>query len=177
MKKYISMLRGINVSGRKKIKMDDLRALYESLNFTNVKTYIQSGNVIFSCSFSNVIELKNIIEKGIMEIFGFPVTVIIRSDDEMKSVLGNNPFSREKDITKLYVSFLSETPCKKAVNSIDQLVSGSEEAFVQGKEVYLFCPNGYGKSKLSNSYLEKKLLVKATTRNWKTVNKLYELSN
>lgn len=177
MEKYISMLRGINVSGQKKIKMDNLRALYESLHFNNVKTYIQSGNVIFTCSFSNVIELKNTIEKKIMETFGFPVTVLIRSNDEMKIVLENNPFSGKKDITKLYVTFLSETPSETVVNSIDQLVSGPEEVLVHGREVYLFCPNGYGKSKLSNSSLEKKLLVTATTRNWKTVNKLYELLN
>jgi uncharacterized protein (DUF1697 family) len=173
------MLRGINVSSQKKIKMDELRALYQSLNLDNVRTYIQSGNVIFTCSFSNTIELTNTIEKKIQEIFDFSVSVIIRTNLEMKNVLENNPFfeKRKEDITKLHVTFLSDTPSETDVNSIHQLVIEPEEAYVHGKEVYLYCPNGYGKSKLSNSVLEKKLRVSATTRNWKTVNNLYELSN
>ena len=173
------MLRGINVSGQKKIKMDDLRAVYESLHFDDVRTYIQSGNVIFKCSFSNIIELTNTIEKKLEAVFGFSVSVIIRTKDEIKKVLESNPFLKngKHDITKLYVTLLSATPSPADVDSIHQITFEPEKAIVGEREVYLFCPNGYGKSKITNSFLEKKLGVYATTRNWRTVNMLYELLN
>jgi uncharacterized protein (DUF1697 family) len=178
-KKYISLLRGINVSGQKKIKMEDLRALYESLDFENVRTYIQSGNVIFSCSVSDIGELSKKIEDKIHDTYGYPVSVIIRTPAEMKDALDNNPFSgnRNKEASKLYVTFLSAAPSYADVNAVYQLISQPEEAVIRGREVYLFCPGGYGKSKLTNSFFEKKLGVSATTRNWKTANILFELSN
>jgi uncharacterized protein (DUF1697 family) len=179
MKKYVSMLRGINVSGQKKVKMADLKTLYESLKFVNVKTYIQSGNVIFESSISDVEKLLRSIEQSVEKTFGFSVSVIIRSKEEFESIIKQNPLIGEgsaEDDTKLLVTFLTDAPPESIVNAIQQFVTKPEVLEVRGKEIYLYCPNGYGKSKLSNRFLERKLGVTATTRNWKTVKKLYDLS-
>ncbi len=179
MKKYISMLRGINVSSQKKVKMADLKTLYESLKFVNVKTYIQSGNVIFDSSISDVGKLKRNIEQNIEKTFGFYVSVIIRSKVEFEGIINRNPFVGQgsaEDDTKLLVTFLTDASPESIANAIQQFVTKPEALEVRGKEIYLHCPNGYGRSKLSNNFLERKLGVKATTRNWKTVKRLYELS-
>jgi uncharacterized protein (DUF1697 family) len=173
------MLRGINVSSQKKVKMADLKTLYESLKFVNVKTYIQSGNVIFDSSISDVGKLKRNIEQNIEKTFGFYVSVIIRSKVEFEGIINRNPFVGQgstEDDTKLLVTFLTDAPPESIANAIQQFVTKPEALEVRGKEIYLHCPNGYGKSKLSNNFLERKLGVKATTRNWKTVKRLYELS-
>ena len=177
MNTFISMLRGINVSGQKKIKMEELKALYESLNLKSVKTYIQSGNVIFECSHSNISELTNKIEKIIKQTFGFSVTVIIRTKNEFKHLIDNNPFygERKEDITKLHVTFLADIPSHSSLSVMNELEDKSDQLAIAGKDIYLFCPNGYARTKLTNSYFEKILNVSATTRNWKTVNKLYDL--
>ncbi len=175
---YISMLRGVNVSGQKKIKMDALKGLYESLGFNNVKTYIQSGNAIFETTDSDVPELTDRIEQKIEEVFQFSVPIILRTNDSFKKLIDGNPYyaDRNVDVTKLYVTFLFSSPSDSSVESLDRLDYGSDEFTLIHEDIYLFCPGGYGKTKLSNSFLEKKLGVTATTRNWKTVNKLYELS-
>jgi len=176
MKKYISMLRGINVSGQKKIRMEELKTLYNSLNFKNIKTYIQSGNVIFESPDSDISELANKIENKIKQTFGFSVTVIIRTKNEFHNLIVSNPFygERKEDIKKLHVTFLSATPSASSLREIDKFKDKSDQMVIVGKEIYLFCPNGYGRTKLTNSFFEKKLNVSATTRNWKTVNKLYD---
>ena len=173
------MLRGINVSGHNLIKMAELKSLYESLGLCNVQTYIQSGNVIFESSSSDADILKTIIEKEIEITFGFSIAVLIRSTDNFVDVIKNNPFMQKEiaeDNTKLLVAFLSETPSEAATKSIRKYAVPPEDLVARNREIYLLFPNGYGKSKLSNSFLEKKLGVIATARNWKTVTKLYELS-
>ena len=176
MRKYISMLRGINVSGQNKIKMEELKVLYESLGLKSVKTYIQSGNVIFESPESDVSELVNKIETAIKQAFGFSVIVTIRTMNEFQHVVKNNPFYEKvkEDVKKLHVTFLSDTPSKSSLDLINKLENEPDEWFIAGKEIYLYCPNGYGRTKLTNNYFEKKLNVSATTRNWKTVNKLYD---
>ncbi len=103
---YIALLRGINVSGQKIIKIDELRKLFESLGFKNVKTYIQSGNVIFNSQIESIDKIVKLIEKKIKEVFSFDVTVIIRNRDELGKIIQTNPFSKTKPIEKLYVIFL-----------------------------------------------------------------------
>lgn len=177
--KYASVLRGINISGQKKIKMADLKSLYESLGFQNVVTYIQSGNVIFDTNSKDKSELKAKIEKVIEEEYKFHVPVEIRTHREIADIIDNNPLDPvdpQKNGTKVLVTFLSSQPTDARVSDLQHHVAAPEQLFVMGKEVYLYCPNGYGKSKLSNTFLEKKLGVGATTRNWKSVLKLYELS-
>jgi len=177
--RYISILRGINVSGQKKIKMSGLKSLYDSLGFHNVETYIQSGNVIFESSDKNISKLKKSIEDAIQKKYIFNVSVEIRTKLEFKKIIKNSPFGSidlKTDGTKVLVTFLANKPTKECVTDVLKYVKLPEKLVVKGKEVYLYCPNGYGKSKLSNTFLEKKLGVEATTRNWKSVQKLYELS-
>jgi len=177
--KIISILRGINVSGQKKIKMADLKSLYETLGFQNVVTYIQSGNVIFDTEVKNKSNLKKSIEQAIEENYQFHVPVEIRTNRELENTIINCPFGTVdlvRDGTKVLVTFLSAQPSEMRISDIQEYVLAPEKLIVAGKEVYLYCPNGYGKSKLSNTFLEKMLGVGATTRNWKSVHKLYELS-
>ena len=177
--KYISILRGINVSGQKKIKMIDLRSLYEKLGFENILTYIQSGNVIFESKEKNKAVLKGNLEKIIENNYQFHIPVEIRSNSELSKIIGDCPFGTvdlDKDGTKVLLTFLSSSPKKSNINDLLKHVSLPEQLVVKGKEVYIYCPDGYGKSKLNNNFIEKKLGVEATTRNWKSVHKLYELS-
>ena len=172
---YISILRGINVSGQKKILMADLKALYEHLKFRDVKTYIQSGNVIFKSN-ENLPDtvFARRIEDEIFKKYTFQVSVIIRTEDEMRKIIAENPFLKEKskDRQKMHVTFLSEVPLKENVESIESINFLPDRFIIHEKEIYLYVPNGYGETKISNNFFEKKLKVKATTRNWKTVNKL-----
>lgn len=177
--KYISMLRGINVSGQKKIKMSDLKSLYELLGFQKVVTYIQSGNVIFDSAIRDKSDLKARIEKSIEEKYKFHVPVEIRTNREIANIVKNCPFDSVdwvKNGRKILVTFLSSNPSKSKVANALKYVVAPEELVIRGKAIYLYCPNGYGKSKLSNTFFEHRLGVEATTRNWKSVLKLCELS-
>jgi len=176
---FISILRGINVSGQKKILMIDLKALYENLKFTDVETYIQSGNVIFKSNEKlSDIEFAKKIEEEIYKKYDFQVPVIIRRIDEMKHIISANPFLKEEniDLKKIHVTFLSEVPDKKNVESIVSVDFSPDKFVIRRKEVYLYIPDSYGETKISNNFFEKKLKVKATTRNWNTVNKLSEMA-
>jgi uncharacterized protein (DUF1697 family) len=177
MQTYISILRGINVSGHKMIKMDALRNMYEGLKFKNVKTYIQSGNVIFQNIKAKPDELEKKIAKQILKEYGFEVPVMVKELDELIHILKNNPFvnKRKEDITKLHVAFLSDQTEPSLVDKIKSGQYGSDEFILSGKAIYLFCPNGYGNTKLNNNFFENKLKVTATTRNWKTINELYKM--
>lgn len=180
METYISILRGINVSGQKKILMTDLKEIYEKLNFKDVETYVQSGNVVFRSEKKlQEIETAKKIEKAIQEKYDFHVPVIIRSQQEMKKVIASNPFLQEKniDLKKLHVTFLSEIPAKENVKNLEDIDLSPDEFMMKGKEIYLHIPGSYAETKLSNSFFEKKLKVIATTRNWNTVNKLASLSS
>lgn len=176
---YISILRGINVGGQKKIQMSDLKSLYEGLNLRDVITYIQSGNAIFKSDQETLIpELVKRIESAISGKYNFVVPVIIRTIDEIKKTLSVNPFFREKgiDIEKLHVTFLETKPQAINVDNISKFDFSPDKFKIIDREVYLYCPNGYGISKLSNNFFENKLKMKVTTRNWKTINKLIELA-
>lgn len=178
MKNYISILRGINVSGQKKIIMKDLKVLYEKTGFEDVVTYIQSGNVLFNAAKSlSEIEIIKLIEEAILDIYQFHVPVILRTVEDLERVVGENPFlTEEADIERLYVSFLAEKPSENALENLKKYDFPPEKYMVKGRTVYISCPNGYGNTKLSNNFFESKLKVLATTRNWKTTNKLIEIS-
>ncbi len=175
MKTYISILRGINVSGQKSIKMIDLKVLYESLRFKNVQTYIQSGNVVFKTEETDRQKIISNIEDAIRKEYGFDVPIQIRNKEELKKIIDNFPFEGGRELNRLLVTFLAETVVHIPMNEIEKLKAKDDEIIFVGKEVYLYVPGGYGKSKLDNNTLERKLKVKATTRNWKTINKLYEM--
>jgi len=174
---YIAMLRGINVSGQKIIKMEDLRALCSGLGFRNVETYVQSGNIVFQTPVENPTALSKRIGETILHSFGFDVPVIVRTSKEMGIVIANNPFLKEKEVnsSKLHVTFLSETTQKGSLKKLETLSSSPDRFYAALQEIYLYCPGGYGKTKLSNSAIEKALSLRATTRNWKTTNALFEM--
>ena len=171
------MLRGINVSGQKLIKMKALQQLYEDLGFRNITTYLQSGNVIFTIDEVNSKILEQRISVQIETDFGFNVPVIVLTIDKLKQVIDNNPFQKTADMNQfVYVTFLYSMPELYNKESIENKKQGGEEVVFTDNVVFLYCPNGYGKTKLTNNFIETKLKVEATTRNWKTVNELLNIA-
>jgi uncharacterized protein (DUF1697 family) len=168
---YIILLRGINVSGKNKIPMLDLRTLLNDLEFQNVQTYIQSGNVILESSFSKK-ETSQRINKSIKEKFGFDIPVIIRTIPELKKTIENYPFPLDNEKIVAF-GFLNQVPKEK---TIDVKNLGEDQYKIVDDVVYLYCLAGFGKTKLTNNIFEKKLTVVATTRNLRTTLKLLELS-
>ena len=177
MKTYISILRGINVSGKNMIKMEALKTMYIGMGFHNVSTYIQSGNVVFQSEQTNTVALGQLISDEILKRFELQVPVLIREYRELKDILSVNPFLKAngEDISKLHITFLSELPDEPKVKSIGDGSYLPDSYVIQGKTVYLSCPNGYGNTKLSNSFFENKLKVRATTRNLRTLNELVRI--
>ena len=174
---YVSLLRGINVSGRNRIAMADLRALLESAGQADVTTYVQSGNVISNSPLRNAGAVGREIEQVIARELGLDVTVMVRTESQLARLLTANPFTtRQPDPTKLHVTFLHDKPARAAVAAIDATKFAPDEFAVAGHDVYVHCPNGYGRTKINNTYFENKLGVAGTTRNWKTVMALSELA-
>jgi uncharacterized protein (DUF1697 family) len=175
---YISILRGINVSGHKLIKMETLQKLYESLGFQNVTTYKQSGNVVFTASESGINKLEQIISKQIEKDFEVIVPVIVLTMDKLKEIVDNNPFLKDssKDPNFLHTTFFVSKPVNYNQNDIANKRQNGEEIVFSENVVYLYCPNGYGRTKLTNNFLETKLKVSATTRNWKTTSELLTIA-
>lgn len=171
---YIALLRGINVSGQKKIKMADLQKLLEAAGLQQVKTYIQSGNIIFSHA-SDAPEIEQMIEQQIEAHYGFAVKTIVRTPEELRQMLEHNPFADE-DVKLQYFVLLAEVPADDVVEKLKTFDYQPEAYALKGKTVYFFVPNGYGKAKMNNNFFEQKLKVAATTRNWKTISKLLEIS-
>jgi uncharacterized protein (DUF1697 family) len=178
MRVYIALLRGINVGGHNPVRMNRLQELCAGLGFEQVETYIQSGNVVFKTAKRSAADLSKVIEKKILRQFGFAITAFCKSSVEMGQVIQDNPLAKMRgiDSTKLHVSFLAEAPAEDAVKKLAGFAAGGEQLRCSGCELYLYCPDGYGKSKLSNMNVERVLKVGATTRNWKTVNTLYEMA-
>lgn len=176
MNTYISMLRGINVSGQKQVRMAELKRMYESLGFADVETYVQSGNVVFESKEQDAKKLANSIETGIEKMFGFSVPVLVRSADDFRRILESHPF-RDEDPVRILVTFLYERPDPSKLEDISRYEDKVDKFAIGEQEIFLFCPGGYGRTKLSNTFFEKKLGVIATTRNWKTVNALYEMAS
>lgn len=180
MAKKIAILRGINVGGKRKILMADLKELFERLGFTDIKTYIQSGNVIFNSPnqlSDNDISAK--VEKSISDKYRFDVPVIVRSENELEQAVEKNPFYKgeEVDINRLHLTFLKKIPTKENRLKTESYNYAPDEFIIDDKNVFVFCEGKYHQSKLTNSFFESKLKVAATTRNWKTVLKLVELGN
>ncbi len=176
-KRYVALLRGINLGGHNRVSMPDLRALFGSLGAEDVATHVQSGNVIFK-SDKGAGKLTEAIEKRIRRDLGLSVTVLLRTQPQLAKVVAGNPFAEDgKEPTKLHVTFLAEKPVLARARELDPERAAPDEFHVVGQEIYLHCPNGYGRSKLTNAYFEKHLGVAATTRNWRTVTKLAELAS
>jgi uncharacterized protein (DUF1697 family) len=177
---YISILRGINVGGARKILMKDLKAIYEGLGFSEVTTYIQSGNVIFRTA-NHMSDKQDsvMIKEAILQKYGFDVQVLVRTIDEMIKTQRINPFLENKaiNVERLHVTFLSGLPEEVYLESINKFDYPPDQFVVIGKDVFIYCPNGYGKTKLSNDFFENRLKVSASTRNWRTVNTLVDIAS
>jgi uncharacterized protein (DUF1697 family) len=165
------------VGAHKRIKMERLRTSFEGLGFEQVKTYIQSGNVVFKTAKLSPSQLSKRIEERILSDFGFPVSVVSRTVDEMAKAIGNNPFLKERGIDpeKLHVMFLSVTPAAPALKRLAELTAAPDKSCCLGKEIYLYLPNGAGESSLMKSALDRVLSVVTTTRNWRTVNAIHQM--
>lgn len=175
---YISLLRGINVGGRRLIKMAELRALYEALGFGQARTLLQSGNVIFRSEDEEASQIVQRIEAGIQERFGFDVAVMLRSADELAHAIDAAPFPQvqKDDPKKLLVMFLRQAPRPEAIAALHEQYNGVEAIVVQGRAAYLYYVHGIGRSKLTAAVLEKHLQTVGTARNWNTVMKLRALA-
>jgi len=179
---YISMLRGINVGPHKRIKMDDLRKSFEALGFQEIKTYIQSGNVIFKARKTSTSVLSKRIEEKIVNDFGFSVSVISRSSEEVAKAVEGNPFLNDRgsvdekvDPERLHVMFLSDAPSPAALKKLSDLIAAPDRCLFIDREIYFYLPNGVSGSILMKKPVDRIFAVVTTMRNWKTVNSLHNM--
>jgi uncharacterized protein (DUF1697 family) len=174
----ISMLRGVNVGAHNRIKMDDLRAVYTSLKLENPQTYVQSGNIIFRTKEKNLPQLSKKIQDAFEKKFKFRPDVILRTVDEFRSAIDASPFADRPDLEagKILVSFLAAPPPKEVHAAFDRFRDYPEQVHLKGSELYIYFPNGAGKSKLPWSSLEKLLKVTGTARNLNSVTKILEMA-
>jgi uncharacterized protein (DUF1697 family) len=174
----VSMLRGVNLGGHNKLSMQELRALYESLGFQDVRTYIQSGNVIFRTDSGDHSRLSKRIGDAIEQRFGFRCDVVLRTMPELRRAIANNPFAKRSGIEgrKLLVMFLAADPGPTGCEKLVRLASGPEEAHLRGRELYIYFPNGMGRPTVSPAVIERSLGTAGTGRNWNTVQKLLEVA-
>ncbi|MEY4835999.1 MAG: hypothetical protein RI980_2114 [Bacteroidota bacterium] len=179
MTKYLALLRGINVSGHNMIKMDALKKMLENMGFQNVETYIQSGNVFLESEEENAASIGFKIKQEIAKVFGYDVPVIMVSKSDLELCFKNNSFLKEKacDSKKLYVAFISKELTPSAINELKISNFKPDEAAIDTTRIYIKYAIGAGKTNLDQKYIEKKLNVVATIRNWNTVTKLLELYN
>ncbi len=174
----ISMLRGVNLLSHNRIRMEALRSLYGSLGLRDAQTYVVSGNVVFRTKARNLTALSKRIEDAIERSFGFRPRVIVRTPEEFRDVVARNPFAKRRGIepSKLLVTFLESHPAAEALEQVLKIKADPEELYVDGREVYIYFPNGMGRSKLSWVTVEKKLKTSGTGRNWNSVTKLLEIA-
>jgi uncharacterized protein (DUF1697 family) len=175
MNTYIALLKGINVGGHKKVPMAELRELLRDSGFTNVRTYIQSGNVIFQTAKSHITVMESNIQKSILDHFGFDVSVLVRTRENLKRIYDDCPFSEEKK-KKSYFTMLHNTPSKELVKIASEKVYEDEEYFIINDCIYFYCEKGYGRAKFNMNLFERKLNTTGTARNYNTMVKLLSLS-
>lgn len=176
---YVCLLRGINVSGKNIIKMDALKNLFQNMGAQNITTYIQSGNVVFEYPEINSSIIEEQIADQIFSDFGLEVPVMVLTQQKLKQIVDENPFAQDKtkEISFLHVTFLSDKPNAGNKEIILKNKAEAEDISLTDEAVYLYCPKGYGHTKLNNNFIENKLKVQATTRNWKTTLKLLEIAS
>ena len=172
------MLRGVNLGPHKRIKMSDLKELCVSLDLDCPQTYVQSGNILFKTQSRNLVRLAAGIEEAIERKFGFHSDVILRGSAELREVVAKNPFASRKGIepNKLLVTFLATDPGEEARAKLRQIKAEPEEVWIDGRELFIYFPNGMARPKLSIPLVERTLKTSGTGRNWNTVTKLLELA-
>lgn len=174
----ISMLRGVNVGGHNKIKMEELRALYKLLKLRDAQTHVQSGNVIFKTDERDIGVLTKRIQSGIERKFGFRPEVIARSCKEMRAVVAKNPFAARRGIdpSRLLVTFLAGEPAREAVEELMRIEMEPEEWRIEGRELFVYYPNGMARPTVPWVKVEKTLRISGTGRNWNSVTKMLEIA-
>ncbi len=175
---YIALLRGINIGPHKRMKMEKLRASCEGLGFQDVKTYIQSGNLVFRAAKLSSSALSKKLGECIVRDFGFSAEVISRTREEMKQIIEQNPFTKERgiDTSKLHVVFLAQRPAAVSLDKLRDLTLAPDRTMPRGTEIYFYFPNGVSGSSLWKHPLDRVTGVAGTMRNWSTVNKLYAMA-
>lgn len=176
---YISFLRGVNMTGHNSIKMVDLSSLYKDLGYKDALTYIQSGNVIFSrIDDSSESEVAKRIEKAIFERFNYTIPVMIRTVEEMKNLMSFNPFLAEENFqpSKMAVILLYEETSECQIQKVINIDYPPDKFKIAGREIFIYCPNGFGRTKLYTNFFEKKMGVTGTARNWKTMTTLLQMA-
>ncbi|HYK86821.1 MAG TPA: DUF1697 domain-containing protein [Ktedonobacteraceae bacterium] len=177
MTRCVSLFRGINVGGHQAVRMNDLKDLHESLGLKDVATYIQSGNVVFTGDAADPAQLAGQIEESFAQKFGFHSKVMVRTAAEFSDIIENSPFQNQptKEPKWIVVLFLANRPDNSALEDLQKTYSGPEELFLIGQELYIYYPNGIGRSKLPLPLIEKKLKTTGTGRNWNTVLQLQKM--
>jgi uncharacterized protein (DUF1697 family) len=174
---YVALFRGINVGGRQIVRMADLKELHQAPGFQKVVTSIQSGNVVFTSDDADAAALSKRIEEAFAQRFGFRSSVMVRTVGQLDEIIKNNPFrdQPEKEPKWVLVLFLANYPASTAEEDLRRAYSGPEEFHLIGQEMFIYYPEGMGRSKLTTALLEKKLQTAGTGRNWNTTLKLREL--
>lgn len=170
---YVVLLRGINVGGNKRMKMGDLRDALAAAGIDDPRTLLQSGNVVMESN-ADTAALIDIVETTIQSTFGFQSTVIVRTADEIRGLLADHPFTPEQieDPRFAHVAFCRDQPDRDGFEALQEAHEGPEEMRLVGRELFVFYPDGSGRSKLTNSVIEKHLATPTTSRNWNTVEKI-----
>lgn len=171
MKTYIVLLRGVMPSGKNSIKMAFLRDILEEAGFENVKTYIQSGNVVLNSPLLPS-EIAETVHSLILAKNGSDLPIIVKTADEIESVLNGNPFGEGYDISRVFFTLTNDKLEESLVQVLENQDFGDEQLAFKDKAVYLYLPKDASRSKLSNNFIEKKLNITATTRNFNTLTKL-----
>ena len=174
---HVALLRGINVGGKNRLAMADLAALFTDAGAKDVRTYIQSGNVVFGASAKSVERIASAVVRGIAADHGLEVPIVLRSGAELARVLAENPYLAKKAAPEhLHVAFLAHLPAKKNAAALDPERSPGDALTLRGRDLYLHLPNGAGKTKITNVWLDKTLGTVSTVRNWRTVTTLAEMA-
>ncbi len=171
---YVALLRGVNVSGKNKIQMKEFVDYLKDLKFDSIRYYIQSGNILFRFEDINEEILEREIVGLIKEKYGYDIKTLVIRKSDLQFIIDNNPF-KDIDAKNLHISILKQLPDLTLLSKIDSIDYNPDEYRIIENYIYLNCPDGYGKTKLTNNYFESKLKVDATTRNWNTIMKLFEM--
>lgn len=174
----IAFLRAVNMAGHNSIKKNELAGLFVKTGYTNPEIYIQSGNVIFRSKENELTAVRKI-EKAITGTLGLNISVMVRTAEELDGLKERNPFLNEKnfDPSRMAVVFLHENPSEEGLKKLESVSYPPDRFELSGREIFLFCPNGFGRSKLTTTFFEKKLGVKGTARNWKTIMAILEMAS
>lgn len=174
MKQYLIFLRGVTPVGKNKVLMGSLREILTKAGLLNVQTYIQSGNVLANSDLSAA-AIETLVHDAIAKELGGDIAIVAKTPSQIKKIFDNNPFA-DKDTTDVYFTLLQKEPDPKKIKKLSSLQFSPDEFVVTNKSVYLYCPNGYGRTRINNNYFERQLGVPATSRNYNTIKKMIELS-